>query len=123
MHRTASTSVLTALLLVGVAALAQAETGHTTTAAATTPAATASHTQTASHATKHKEDLNAASREELMKLPGVSEATADKIIAARPFKSKEDLVSKKILTKKEYSALSSHVMVKSASTTASKTNK
>jgi competence protein ComEA len=57
-----------------------------------------------------KENLNTADRDQLMKLPGVGEATAEKIIAARPFKSKHELVSKKIVTSKEYKAIAPHVV-------------
>lgn len=82
-----------------------------------TPAATASapHDKahmTAKHAMTPKIDLNHATREQLMTLPGVGEATADKIIAARPFKSKSELTSKNILTKKEYEAISKRVIAK-----------
>jgi DNA uptake protein ComE-like DNA-binding protein len=59
-----------------------------------------------------KVDLNSASREELEKLPGVGEAIADKIIAARPLKSKDELMSKNIVTKAEYSKLSSRVIAR-----------
>jgi DNA uptake protein ComE-like DNA-binding protein len=59
-----------------------------------------------------KVDLNSASREELEKLPGLNEATAEKIIAARPLKSTHDLVSKSIVTQTEFNKLSSHVMTK-----------
>jgi DNA uptake protein ComE-like DNA-binding protein len=43
-------------------------------------------------------NLNAATREELMKLPGISAVEADKIIAARPYGSKGMLVSKNVLS-------------------------
>ena len=42
-------------------------------------------------------NINTASRDELDKLPGIGPTTIDKLIAARPFNSIEDLVSKKIL--------------------------
>ena len=59
-------------------------------------------------------------REELMKLPGMTEATADKIIAARPFKSRSELESKNIVTKEQYSKLSPLVMVAPPQKSASK---
>jgi DNA uptake protein ComE-like DNA-binding protein len=58
-------------------------------------------------------DLNTATKEELMKAPGVTDAIADQIIAARPFKSRTELLSKKIVTREEYAKLRTHVMVKS----------
>jgi DNA uptake protein ComE-like DNA-binding protein len=71
---------------------------------------TASKVHGAKAAAIPKENLNTADRDELMKLPGVGEATADKIIAARPFKSKHELVSKKIVSRKEYQAIAPHVV-------------
>ena len=50
-------------------------------------------------------DLNAASRDELMKLPGVSAADAERIIANRPYKVKTDLVNKSVLPTGPYLAL------------------
>ena len=43
-------------------------------------------------------DINSASKAELMKLPGVSAAIADKIVAHRPYNSKARLVTEKIIT-------------------------
>jgi competence protein ComEA len=64
-----------------------------------------------------KLDLNAATKEQLMALPGMTDPVADKILAGRPYKSKKDLVSKKIVTQAEYDKIHSHVVVKGASTT------
>ena len=64
------------------------------------------------HVAKSKVDLNSATKAELMKLPGIGDATADKIIAARPFKATSELLSKKIVSKTEYNKLSAHVIAK-----------
>jgi competence protein ComEA len=83
---------------------------------ATTPASSSTEVKAPAKATssKHmaKVDLNSATREDLLKLPGINEAAADKIIAARPFKSREQLTSKGIVTKAEYSKLSSKITVR-----------
>ena len=42
-------------------------------------------------------DINSASKADLMVLPGIGEAEAQKIIASRPFKRKDELVSRKII--------------------------
>ena len=59
-------------------------------------------------------DLNSATKDELTQLPGLTDVIADKIIGARPFKSRTELLSKKLVTRAEYAKLRSHVMVKSA---------
>lgn len=57
-------------------------------------------------------DLNSASRAELMKLPAVGEAIADKIIAGRPWKSKYDLVVKKVVTRAAYDKFAKYVIAR-----------
>ena len=64
-------------------------------------------------AAKHElVDLTSATKEELVAVPGIGEAYADKIIAARPFKSKSELKSKKIVPAGTYSKIASHVVAK-----------
>jgi competence protein ComEA len=76
------------------------------------PATSTSHKSTHAAHTRHampRVDLNTATKEELEKLPGVDATLADKIIAARPFRSKMDLTSKGLLSKAQYAKLSSRV--------------
>jgi len=57
-------------------------------------------------------NINGATREQLMKLPGIGGAEADKIIAGRPFGSKAWLVSKKIISMETYQALRGKIICK-----------
>jgi competence protein ComEA len=63
--------------------------------------------------TKHEPlDLNSATKEQLTTVPGIDAAMADKIIAGRPYKSKAELKSKKIVSASTYNQISSHVIAK-----------
>jgi DNA uptake protein ComE-like DNA-binding protein len=46
-----------------------------------------------------KVDINKASVEDLKKVPGLDESLAKKVVGGRPFKSVDELLSKKILSK------------------------
>ncbi|WP_148210107.1 ComEA family DNA-binding protein [Candidatus Korobacter versatilis] len=57
-------------------------------------------------------NINSATKDELMKLPGVTDARADRIMAARPYDTTDELVSKKVLTKGEYDQIANRITAK-----------
>jgi DNA uptake protein ComE-like DNA-binding protein len=52
-----------------------------------------------------KLDINTATKAQLMKLPGITEALSQRIIAARPYASKSDLIEKKIVPNATYAGI------------------
>jgi DNA uptake protein ComE-like DNA-binding protein len=56
-------------------------------------------------------DLNHATREELLGLPGITSTQADRIMAHRPYHSRDVLVSDHILTASEYDRIKDRVVV------------
>jgi DNA uptake protein ComE-like DNA-binding protein len=55
-------------------------------------------------------NINKASREELLTLPGLSEHEADHIIAARPFDNADDLVRRRVIPDSEYDKIRDRVI-------------
>jgi DNA uptake protein ComE-like DNA-binding protein len=62
-------------------------------------------------ASDHKAiDINKASREELLTLPGVSDREADRIIADRPFENAHDLVTRRVVSQSDYDRMRDRVI-------------
>jgi DNA uptake protein ComE-like DNA-binding protein len=55
-------------------------------------------------------NINKASREDLLSLPGVTEREADRIIADRPFSYAHDLVKRHVLPESEYARISDRII-------------
>jgi DNA uptake protein ComE-like DNA-binding protein len=55
-------------------------------------------------------DINKASVAELTKLPGIGDAEAKKIIAARPFRTKADLVTQNIIPEGVYVSIKDKIV-------------
>jgi competence protein ComEA len=60
------------------------------------PGAAAKPAAAAPASTAKPLDINTASKKQLMTLPGIGDVYADKIIKARPFKGKDDIMSDKV---------------------------
>jgi len=54
-------------------------------------------------------DLNTATRDQLLAFEGIGQLYADKIIAARPFKMRSELVSRNIMSATEYLKIKRHL--------------
>src|ERR1700687_5483404 len=57
-------------------------------------------------------DLNTATREQLLSLPSMTAAEADRVIAGRPYNDPNDLVKRHILPKAEYDKIADQVTAK-----------
>ena len=98
------TLILSSLLLVAAPAFAQEKSATTTK----------TETTTTTKKPKRSElmDINTASADQLKSLPGMTDDVANKIIAARPYTGKDQLVKQKIVDKDEYAKIRPLIVAK-----------
>lgn len=86
----------------------------TTAPATSTPAAKPhmTHASKGSAAPVRWVDLNDGTKEDLMKLSGMTDTLADAIIAGRPYTSKAQLIDKKIVDARTYKKISRYLSLK-----------
>ncbi len=97
---------LAALLTLGCALAAQ--TPATKPAVANKPAAAV--TKAANTKSNEPLDINTATPDQLMQLPGVGQAYSKRIIDGRPYTAKNQLLSRGILPQATYEAIASQII-------------
>ena len=63
-------------------------------------------------AKKEPLDINSAAADELKALKGIGEADAKKIVENRPYKTKDELVQKKVVPKATYDRIKDQIVAK-----------
>jgi competence protein ComEA len=56
-------------------------------------------------------DLNKASKAQLMSLPGMDDASADRVIAGRPYSNEHELLDRRIISREEYNKIADSITV------------
>lgn len=60
----------------------------------------------------HPINLNTATQSQLTTLPGISDETAARIVANRPYRSAHDLIDRRLVTPDEYKQIADHITAK-----------
>jgi len=94
-------AILAATLVFAMTSVAAQSSSDSSTSAKASKAVTA---------VKEKLDINSATKDQLDALPGIGEAYAQKIIAGRPYRTKRELVTKKIIPQSLYEKIKDQII-------------
>jgi len=89
---------------------ASTSSNQSTTTTTTKKARKSSTASDTSSKTSGKLDLNTATKDQLMSLPGITDADAQKILDGRPYRAKNQLLSKGIISKDEYAKVKGQIV-------------
>jgi competence protein ComEA len=70
-------------------------------------------------AMKEKLDINSATKDQLDAIPGIGKGYAEKIIAGRPYRTKRELVTKKVIPQSLYEKIKDQIIAHHSTATAS----
>ena len=99
---------------------ASTSSNQSTTTTTTKKARKSSTASDTSSKTSGKLDLNTATKDQLMSLSGITDADAQKILDGRPYRAKNQLLSKGIISKDEYAKIKGQIVAHRSKT--AKTN-
>ena len=103
-------ALIVALVVSVLPSVAQTSATLSGTASAPAKSSAKSNASKSSSSSASKLDINAATVDQLKALPGIDAATAQKIIAGRPYHGKNELASKNIISKTEYDSIKDQII-------------
>ena len=119
MKRKIPLNLLVAVCLVAGSAFGQTkDTGKKTQSTTSSQKSTEKKTTTKTEKKAYQVDINSAPKQELMTLPGIGDAYAQKIIDGRPYRAKNQLVQKNIIPQATYDKIGDSIIAKRSTTAA-----